>query len=149
MATRKKKVLAVDDDPTALAALRQILTQKGYEVTTAANGEEALSLVAAHDFDLALLDVAMPGLSGYEVCRRIRSEERTKDLPVVFLTAKGTVSDMKEGQVAGSDGLTYLAYGTRDSSDICYYPRSNKIFFRGLGLIARLEPLAYADGEPG
>ena len=50
---------------------------------------------------------------------------------------------------AGAPGLTYLAYGTRDSNDVCYYPRSNKIFFRGLGLIARLEPLEYSDGEPG
>jgi uncharacterized cupin superfamily protein len=50
---------------------------------------------------------------------------------------------------AGADGLTYLAYGTRDAHDVAYYPRSNKIFFRGLGLIARLEPLDYFDGEPG
>jgi uncharacterized cupin superfamily protein len=49
---------------------------------------------------------------------------------------------------AGDRGLTYLAYGTRESGDICYYPRSNKIFFRGLGLIARLEALDYSDGEP-
>jgi len=49
---------------------------------------------------------------------------------------------------AGGTGLTYLAYGTRETSDVCYYPRSNKIFFRGLGLIARLEPLDYSDGEP-
>jgi uncharacterized cupin superfamily protein len=49
---------------------------------------------------------------------------------------------------AGETGLTYLAYGTRDPSDICYYPRSNKVAFRGLGLIARLEPLGYFDGEP-
>ena len=49
---------------------------------------------------------------------------------------------------AGPAGLTYLAYGTREPNDICYYPRSNKVFFRGLGLIARLEPLAYSDGEP-
>jgi uncharacterized cupin superfamily protein len=49
---------------------------------------------------------------------------------------------------AGEDGLTYLAYGTKDPSDVCYYPRSNKIFWRGLGLIARLEPLEYFDGEP-
>jgi DNA-binding response OmpR family regulator len=99
----KKRVLAVDDDPTALNALRQILTQKGYDVTTAAGGEEALSLVASQDFDLALLDVVMPGTSGYDVCRRIRADERTKDLPVVFLTAKGSVADMREGQGAGSD----------------------------------------------
>jgi uncharacterized cupin superfamily protein len=50
---------------------------------------------------------------------------------------------------AGESPLTYLAYGTREPNDICYYPRSNKIFFRGVGLIARLEPLAYSDGEPG
>jgi uncharacterized cupin superfamily protein len=49
---------------------------------------------------------------------------------------------------AGGEGLTYLAYGTREPNDICYYPRSNKIFLRGVGLIARLEPLAYMDGEP-
>jgi len=49
---------------------------------------------------------------------------------------------------AGEAGLTYLAYGTRDTNDVCYYPRSNKIFWRGVGLIARLEPLEYDDGEP-
>ena len=49
---------------------------------------------------------------------------------------------------AGDAGMTYLAYGTRDTNDVCYYPRSNKIFWRGVGLIARLEPLAYDDGEP-
>ena len=49
---------------------------------------------------------------------------------------------------AGPAGLTYLAYGTKEPNDICYYPRSNKVFFRGLGLIARLEPLEYSDGEP-
>ena len=50
---------------------------------------------------------------------------------------------------AGDGGLTYLAYGTREPNDMCYYPRSNKVFFRGLGVIARLELLEYADGEPG
>ena len=49
---------------------------------------------------------------------------------------------------AGAAGLTYLAYGTRNANDVCYYPRSNKIYFRGLGLIARLEDLDYDDGEP-
>jgi uncharacterized cupin superfamily protein len=49
----------------------------------------------------------------------------------------------------GETGLTYLAYGTREPNDMCYYPRSNKVFLRGLGVIARLEQLAYSDGEPG
>jgi uncharacterized cupin superfamily protein len=50
--------------------------------------------------------------------------------------------------LAGDAGLTYLAYGTRDSNDVCYYPRSGKVFFRGVGVIARLEQLEYSDGEP-
>ena len=49
---------------------------------------------------------------------------------------------------AGDGGLTYLACGTREPNDVCYYPHSNKIFWRGVGLIARLEPLDYDDGEP-
>jgi uncharacterized cupin superfamily protein len=49
---------------------------------------------------------------------------------------------------AGADGITYLAYGTREPNDICYYPRSNKTYFRGVGLMTRLEHLPYEDGEP-
>ena len=98
----KKKILAVDDDPTALGALRQILIQKGYEVVTAPNGEEALEAIRV-GFDLVILDVAMPGISGYEVCRKIREDPVTHDVPVIFLTAKGLLMDMAEGQDAGSD----------------------------------------------
>ena len=100
---KKKKILAVDDDPTAVNALRQILTQKGYDVTTAVDGEAALSILQQGDFDLAILDVGLPGMSGYEVCREIRQQQRTQDLPVIFLTAKGLLMDMAEGEDAGSD----------------------------------------------
>jgi CheY-like chemotaxis protein len=100
----KKKILAVDDDSTALGALRQILAQKGYDVATAANGEDALGILAGPgSFDLIILDVAMPGMTGYEVCRKLRQEERTQDTPVIFLTAKGMLMDMAEGEDAGSD----------------------------------------------
>jgi DNA-binding response OmpR family regulator len=99
----KKKILAVDDDATALNALRQILTQKGYDVTTAPSGEAALKTMAGASFDLVILDVAMPGLSGYDVCRTIRQDPRTQDVPVIFLTAKGMLMDMTEGEQAGSD----------------------------------------------
>jgi DNA-binding response OmpR family regulator len=100
----KKKILAVDDDATALGALRQILAQKGYDVTTAGNGEDALAILSGEAaFDLVILDVAMPGMTGYEVCRALRQESRTQDLPVIFLTAKGRLMDMAEGENAGSD----------------------------------------------
>jgi DNA-binding response OmpR family regulator len=100
----KKRILAVDDDSTALGALRQILAQKGYDVTTAGNGEDALAILSADGtFDLIILDVAMPGMSGYEVCRTLRQDKRTEDTPVIFLTAKGMLMDMAEGEDAGSD----------------------------------------------
>lgn len=99
----KKRILAVDDDATALNALRQILTQKGYDVATAPTGEAALKTMAGATFDLVILDVAMPGLSGYDVCRQIRQDAKTQDLPVIFLTAKGMLMDMTEGEQAGSD----------------------------------------------
>jgi two-component system, OmpR family, alkaline phosphatase synthesis response regulator PhoP len=99
----KKKILAVDDDATALGALRQILVQKGYDVSTAANGQAALEMLAKGAFDLVILDVSMPGLSGYDVCRHIRKQPSTQDLPVIFLTAKGLLVDMTEGEDAGSD----------------------------------------------
>ena len=98
----KKRILAVDDDPTALGALRQILSQKSYEVSTAASSEEALGTLES-GFDLFILDVAMPGMSGYDLCRRIRNTPATSHTPVVFLTAKGQLMDMAEGQAAGSD----------------------------------------------
>ena len=103
VAGKKKRILAVDDDPAALGALRQILTQRGYEVLTAGSGEEALGFLADQLFDLAILDVSLPGMSGYDVCRKIRKDTRTVDLPVIFLTAKALLMDMAEGEDAGSD----------------------------------------------
>ena len=102
---KKKRILAIDDDPTALSALRQILTQKGYDVVTAPDGESGLELLGsdAEPVDLALLDVTLPGMSGYDVCRQIRQDPRVGDIPVIFLTARGLVMDMSEGEAAGSD----------------------------------------------
>ena len=103
MTAGKKRILAVDDDPSAVGALRQILTQRGYEVTTATSGEEAVAVLAEQTFDLAILDVIMPGMSGYDLCRQIRRDERTVALPVIFLTAKALLMDQAEGEDAGSD----------------------------------------------
>jgi DNA-binding response OmpR family regulator len=99
----KKRILVVDDDATAVAALRQILISRGYEVTTAASGEDALPLATESVWDLFILDVALPGMSGFDLCRRLRESTKTRDVPVVFLTAKGRLMDMAEGADAGSD----------------------------------------------
>jgi two-component system cell cycle response regulator len=99
----KKRILAVDDDATALSALKQILLQRGYEVATALTGEEALEICARENFDLFILDVTMPGISGFDVCKKLREDPRTENTPVIFLTAKGMVADMLKGRDVGSD----------------------------------------------
>ena len=80
------KVLVVDDTPHNVKLLADVLTVKGYAVTTAANGEEALAILAADRPDIVLLDIMMPGLSGYDVCRRLPSDADTALLPVVIIT---------------------------------------------------------------
>ncbi len=99
----RKRILAVDDDVNAVGALRQILTSRGYDVVVAHTAEEAIPLSLDGVWDLFILDVALPGVSGYDLCRKIRESPQTKDVPVVFLTAKGRLMDMAEGQDAGSD----------------------------------------------
>jgi DNA-binding response OmpR family regulator len=98
-----KRILAVDDDLAALSALRQILLQGGFDVATSTSGEDALAWLGENTADLILLDVVMPGLSGYDVCARIRADPKTATTPVVFLTAKGRAGDRTQGKEAGSD----------------------------------------------
>ena len=84
-----KRILVVDDDENILSLERTILEQKGFHVTTAGGGEDALKLLREQAFDLVLLDVMMPDKDGFEVCRQIKQDARTKTVPVIFLTAKG------------------------------------------------------------
>jgi DNA-binding response OmpR family regulator len=97
-----KRILVVDDDENILSLERTILEQKGFHVTTAAGGEEALKLLREQAFDLVLLDVMMPDKDGFEVCRLIKQDSRTKTTPVIFLTAKGGGEALAEGFESGA-----------------------------------------------
>ena len=97
-----KRILVVDDDENILSLERTILEQKGFVVTTAAGGAEALEILGKEDFDLVLLDVMMPEIDGFTVCRKIKEEPRTKELPVIFLTAKGGGEALAEGFESGA-----------------------------------------------
>jgi DNA-binding response OmpR family regulator len=97
-----KRILVVDDDENILSLERTILEQKGFDVTTAGGGEEALRVLRKDAFDLVLLDVMMPDKDGFEVCRQIKQEPRTKNLPVIFLTAKGGGEALAEGFDSGA-----------------------------------------------
>jgi class 3 adenylate cyclase len=86
-ATEQVTVLAVDDQPANLKLLEAVLAPRGYKVRTAGSGAEALEALAKEDVDLVLLDIVMPDMDGYEVCRAIRADERSAFLPVVMITA--------------------------------------------------------------
>ena len=97
------KILVVDDDPRNVRLLAHLLTVKGYTVVTASSGPEALLMVKTERPDLVLLDVMMPGMSGYEVCTKIREDLATGVLPVVMVTALDPAQERLKGLEAGAD----------------------------------------------
>jgi DNA-binding response OmpR family regulator len=103
---QKNKVLLVDDEPNILIALEFLLTQAGYTVEKANDGFQALEKVASFKPQVAVLDVMMPGIDGFETATRMLKLEGIEDIRIVFLTARGTQSDRWAGYSAG--GEVYL-----------------------------------------
>jgi len=104
---KKGKILIVDDAVDTVELLKKRLRFEGYDTAEAYDGEEGLKLVAEYNPDLIILDVLMPKLDGYEVCQRLKSDENTKYIPVLMLTAKSEVADKVKGLDIGADH--YLA----------------------------------------
>ena len=100
------RLLIVDDMPINFKMLGNSLQREGYQMFFALSGEEALEIAIRHKIDLILLDIRMPGMDGYEVCRVLKQEEKAKDIPVVFLTAKTEKEDIVRGFKAG--GVDYI-----------------------------------------
>ena len=97
-----KRILVVDDDENILNLERTILEGKGFEVTAAGSGAQALDVLSKQVFDLILLDVMMPEIDGFTVCRKIKEDPRLKEVPVIFLTAKGGGEALAEGFESGA-----------------------------------------------
>ena len=109
------KILVVDDEEHIVMILKDSLEFSGFQVITALDGQEALVAVEKENPDLVVLDIGMPKLDGWEVCRRLKSNEKTKNVPVIILTAYAQTSDQKKGAQLGADrfitkpcDLTYL-----------------------------------------
>tara|TARA_R110001592_G_scaffold189300_1_gene434757 strand:- start:36 stop:1451 length:1416 start_codon:yes stop_codon:yes gene_type:complete len=103
----KHNVLVVDDSRSSLLLLERILEDLGHNIITAATGEEALELLQAHDFSVVLLDVRLPGISGYEVAQRMQQSDSGEDIPIIFVTAYADQeSQVFDGYSAG--GVDYL-----------------------------------------
>ncbi len=98
-----KRILIIEDDPNALELLEYALQQEGYETLTAPNGVEGFAKARNGKLDLLVLDVMLPGLDGFEVCRRLREEPTTTRLPILMLSAKAREEDIETGQRMGAD----------------------------------------------
>src|SRR5512139_3240011 len=96
------RILVVDDTPANLQALAGILKEKGYQISVATNGKQALDVLARVRPDLILLDVMMPEMDGFETCRRLKASEQWSQIPVIFLTAKTDTADIVQGFEAGA-----------------------------------------------
>ena len=97
------RILVVDDSSTIRRSAETMLTAEGYDVVTAENGFEALSMVARHNPDLIFVDIMMPRLDGYQTCALIKNNSAFKDTPVIMLSSKDGLFDKAKGRIVGSD----------------------------------------------
>ena len=102
-----KKILLVDDEPDTLQVYSDLLSTEGYDVTTAASGDQATRLINGYRPDLILLDVMMPGKNGVEVARELSLRKDTKDIPIVLITALGPDNEFEIQSVPGVRRLIY------------------------------------------
>lgn len=142
----EKLVLIIDDDVDTLQLVGTMLERKGFKIAAAANGSKGLELAQQQKPDIILLDVMMPGIDGFEVARRLRANETTQYIPIIFFTAKSQVDDKIEGFEAGGDD--YLTKPIHPSELIL---RINKILSKprtgALGQELENEPLKQNKGK--
>ena len=98
-----KKVLVAEDEPDIRGLIVFSLEYAGYEVIEALNGEEAVKLAGEKQPDLILLDVRMPKMNGYEACSALKAQESTRSIPIVFLSARGQETEIKQGLELGAE----------------------------------------------
>jgi len=102
-AMKKNKILVVEDEESLLKLESILFTSKGYAVTGARDGKSALEAIALERPDLVVLDIMLPDLDGFEICRAIKENPETRTLPVIMLTAKKSSQDLERGRLAGAD----------------------------------------------
>lgn len=109
-----KRILLVDDDPYILLSLEFLMKKAGYKVFVARNGTEALDSIQAAQPDIVLLDIMMPDVDGYAICRHIRATPELAGIKVVFLSAKTKEQDIQKGMEAGADRYIKKPFSTKD-----------------------------------
>jgi len=104
------RILIVEDSPTQAEQLKYLLEQNNYTVTSANNGKQAIDQISGDRPSLVITDIVMPGMSGYELCKKIKSDEETKDIPVILLTSLANSEDVLEGLACGADNFISKPY---------------------------------------
>jgi two-component system alkaline phosphatase synthesis response regulator PhoP len=99
----EKKILVVDDEPNVIKSLTFVLKKEGYDVSSAVNGEDAMTKIRESKPNLMFLDVMMPKKNGYEVCQDVKSNSSLSDIHIIMLTAKGQEADREKSFNAGAD----------------------------------------------
>ncbi len=112
---RPQSVLIVDDEPNILLSLQFLMKKSGYEVRTSKDGEEALAEIARAAPDLVLLDVMMPKIDGFSVCKTIRDNPEWKDVRIIMLTARGRDVEREKGLALGADDYITKPFSTSDA----------------------------------
>ncbi|MBU1260543.1 MAG: response regulator [Planctomycetes bacterium] len=123
----KENILIVDDEEDVLELVRYNLDKNGYKIETATTGEEALKKARAKLPDLLILDLMLPGIDGLEVCKKLKSDSKTQNIPIIMLTAKGEESDIVTGLELGADD-----YVTKPFSPKVLVARVRRILQRAL-----------------
>ena len=118
-----KKLLIADDEQGIRSLVKMTLENDAYEILEASDGVQALALVKEHQPQLVLLDVSMPGMSGFDVCRAIRVDPLLKDIRVIMLTAMAQETDVAEGMAAGVDD-----YFTKPFSPVALIRKVEEVF---------------------
>ena len=108
------KILVVDDDPYILMSLEFLMKKEGYEVKVARNGTEALEIIHREIPSLILLDIMMPDVDGYAICKEVKGSKKLKDIRIVFLSAKSKESDIQKGYDLGASLYITKPFSTRD-----------------------------------
>ena len=103
MSSNSKKILVVDDEELTTELAKTFLEKHGFEVSIASDGEEGLTMAEAEIPDLILLDVMLPSMDGFAVCKKLKENEKFKDTPILMFTAKGLSSDIEKGEAVGAD----------------------------------------------
>jgi len=110
----KQRIIAIEDEPDILEIIRYNLEKESYEFIGETDGEEGLNLVRRELPDLVLLDVMLPGIDGLEICRRLKYEAATREIPVIMVTAKSEESDIVLGLEVGADDYLSKPFGPRE-----------------------------------